>query len=270
MPDVKTTDRAGFIRAPIVLLVAALVLAARVGVASSSSGDDVIARARATTTAMVDKTMRVSMRVVSPSGNERVRSLKGFEKKGEGGRKVLWIFQSPAELAGTSFLAVERHDGPDLLWVYFPEIRRVRQVPDQLRRERFQGSHFTYEDLTTIFYFDYGGTHVLEGEKPCAGTTCLVVATQLKQGSFAYSRLVSWIRSDTYLPDHVEFYDKDLVKVMKVLATDTIQGIPTILKMEMDGVADGYHTGVEFTEVHYNSGLGDDLFTPNYLASTGK
>ncbi|HYC23115.1 MAG TPA: outer membrane lipoprotein-sorting protein [Candidatus Bathyarchaeia archaeon] len=277
MRAAKTIGRAGCIRTSSTALARVLsfvlVLAPAVpsrADSSPASGDDVIARARANTATMVDKTMRVSMRIVGPSGDERARSLKGFEKKGADGRKVLWVFEAPAELAGTSFLAVERRDGPDLLWVYFPGIRRVRQVPEQLRRERFQGSHFTYEDLTTIFYFDYGGTHALEGQKACATTTCFVVATTLKEGRFAYSRLVSWIRSDTYLPDHVEFYDKDLVKVMRVLGSDTIQGIPTILKMEMDGVADGYHTGVEFTEVRYNGGLADDLFTPNYLASTGK
>jgi len=237
---------------------------------ATPSADEVIARARAATAQMSDKTMRVRMRIVGPSGEERVRTLQGFEKKDADQRKILWIFESPVELAGTSFLALQHAGSADHLWVYFPEIRRVRQVPEQLRRERFQGSHFTYEDLTTVFYFDYAGKHTLEGERPCAEASCFVVSSTLDPGSFAYSRLVSWVRSDNYLPDHIEFFDKELVKVMHVRSARTVQGIPTILAMEMDGVKDGYHTTVDFTEVRYNSGLKDELFTPSYLATTGK
>jgi len=237
----------------------------------AATGEEIIGRARAATETMVDKTMRVSMHIVSPSGEDRARSLKGYEKKSSDGRKILWIFESPVELSGTSFLAHQRAGSTsDLLWVYFPEGRRVRQVPNQLRRERFQGSQFTYEDLTTIFYFDYPAKHTLESEKPCPGTTCFVVESTLDEGKLAYSRLVTWVRGDTFLPERIEFFATEPIKVMKVLKADTIQGIPTILAMQMDEKKDGYRTAVEFTDVHYNTGLADDLFTPGYLASIGK
>src|SRR5439155_14709186 len=48
-----------------------------------------------------------------------------------------------------------------------------------------------------------------------------------------------------------------------------VDGIPTVLEMEMESPDSGCRTAVEYADVHYNSGLNDALFTVAYL-STGK
>jgi hypothetical protein len=231
----------------------------------ADSGADVIDRARAQAARVVDKSMRVTMRTGGAGKGGLSRTLRGYEKQTPEGRKILWIFESPVELAGTSFLAWQRPDGPQQLWVYFPAQRRVRQVADQLRRERFQGSSFTYEDFTTIFYFDYGGSHRLDGERPCDGGTCWVVESTLEPGRYAYGRLVTWLRQDTYLPTRIEFYDTDLAKVVRVLRTAVVGDIPTVTAMEADSAPDHEHTVVEYDDVRCNTGLGDDLFSLDNL-----
>lgn len=238
--------------------------------ADAATATDIITRARAVTAAVSDKRMYVTMRVMGPSGGGLTRSLQGYEKKTEGGRKVLWVFESPAETAGTSFLALPTPGGPDQFWVYLPAQHRVRQVPDQLRRDSSQGNNFTYDDLTTVFYFDYEGEHRLNGEKPCSRGTCYIIETTLEVGRFAYSRLLTSIDRDTYLPDHIDFYDSQrLQKVLQVRNTANIQGIPTVTMMEMQSADHGDRTTVEFSDVRYNTGLEDSLFTVAYL-SRGK
>jgi len=197
-----------------------------------------------------------------------VRSLHAFEKKAGEGRKVLWVFDAPAELSGTSFLAWQRPSDRDLLWVYFPGQRRVRQLPPQVRSEQFQGSGFTYDDLA-ILYFDFNGQSTLEGERPCAGAKCYLVQTDLEEGAFAYRRLLAWIRADTFLPERVEFSDDKLLKVMTVRRAESVQGIPTVLELDMEDVRDSYRTRVECTDVTYNTGLEDGLFTVGHLVEAG-
>jgi outer membrane lipoprotein-sorting protein len=248
------------------LLAFVLVFAMAPPGAAGATAAELLARARAQATAPADKSMRVTMRIVSPSGTERTRGLRGYEKAAAGGRRILWIFESPAELSGTSFLAQQERDGHDALWVYFPGQRRVRQVANQLRREQFQGSAFTYEDLTAIFYFDYGGEHRLREEAPCADTICDVVETILPPGEFAYARLVTWLRRDTQLPDRVEFHTTALQKVMRLVRTERIQGHPTIVAMEMTTPGDGYRTIVEYADVRYDTHLDDGMFSIDYLA----
>src|SRR5262249_50213652 len=130
------------------------------GVARAETASEIIERAKSVLQTVADKKMRVTLRVQSESGEERVRSLHAFEKRTGEGRKVLWVFEAPAELSGTIFLSWQTPSEGDLLWVYFPELRRVRRLPPQVRRERFQGSGFTYDDLT-IFYFDFQGRYSL-------------------------------------------------------------------------------------------------------------
>ena len=96
--------------------------------ADAASGSDIITRARAVTAGISDKRMRVTMHVMSPWGGALTRSLQGYEKKTEGGHKILWVFESPAEAAGTTFLALPTPGGPDHLWMYLPAQHRVRQV----------------------------------------------------------------------------------------------------------------------------------------------
>ena len=235
--------------------------------ADAASGSDIITRARAVTAGISDKRMRVTMHVMSPWGGALTRSLQGYEKKTEGGHKILWVFESPAEAAGTSFLALPTPGGPDHLWVYLPAQHRVRQAPDQLRRDPSQGNNFTYDDLTTIFYFDYGGEHRLNGERSCSQGTCYIIETTLEVGRFAYSRLLTWIDRDTYLLDHIEFYDgQRLQKILRVQNTANIQEIPTVTMMEMKNAEQGDRTTVEFSDVRYNTGLEDSLFTVAYLS----
>jgi outer membrane lipoprotein-sorting protein len=230
----------------------------------------VLAAARAVSASIKDKSMRVRMSIIEPSGEERVRLLRGYEKKTESGRRILWIFDSPTELAGTGFLAWQEGKGPDHLWVYFPGQRRVRQVPPQLRREHFQGSAFTFEDLTAVFYLDYAGENQLEGDEACDGARCQLVRTRLPEGEYAYRQMRSWVRADDHVPVRVEFFDDSLLKVLKVLRTEEIEGVPTVLEMEMESPGDTYRTRVEFSEVDYNQGLDDSIFTVGHLQKTGK
>ena len=104
--------------------------------ATARAGDesaDVLAAARRQRFA--DKTSRVEMRVIAPSGEERVlRTLQGFEKRTDGGRKLLWLFESPAELAGTGFLAWQERPATDEIWVYFPASAGAARVAGSAAR----------------------------------------------------------------------------------------------------------------------------------------
>jgi outer membrane lipoprotein-sorting protein len=66
----------------------------------------------------------------------------------------------------------------------------------------------------------------------------------------------------------MEFYAKEggsLVKVMTMQKFETIDTIPTPVKIEMANVKRGSKTLMEFTETKYNQGLSDGLFTQRQL-----
>ncbi len=215
--------------------------------------------------------MRVRMRVVGHGADERVSTLRGYEKLTDAGRRILWIFDSPLELAGTGFLAWHEGRGPDELWLYLPGQRRVRRVPPGLRREGFQGSLFTYEDLAAVLYLDgVDRARLVEPETECAGGPCALVECSLEPGRFAYQRLRVWLRRRDHLPARIEFYGERLLKVLRVLRAERIDGVPTALEMEMSRPGDAYRTRVELSDVRYNQGLEDSLFTVARLSRSGR
>lgn len=236
---------------------------------STASASALLERARATAARARDKSTQVSMMISGTHGSTLSRSLRGYEKQTAEGRKILWVFDAPQDLAGTCFLAWRRPEGRELLYVYFPAQRRVRQVTDQMRRERFQSSDLTYDDLAAILYFDYDGTHSLLREEPCGSTICTVIETDLTPGRFAYGKLRTWLRADLLLPTRIEFDYDDTVKEVQILEVATIEGIPTVLKLEARHVRDGSRTTVDFSKVHYNTGLADEMFSLGSLSHGG-
>jgi hypothetical protein len=234
--------------------------------ALAPNGAALIERARESAARARDKSAHVSMTISAGEGRELHRSLTGFEKWTPEGRKTLWVFDSPADLAGTRFLAWRQPEGRELLWVFFPAQGRIRQVTDQMRRERFQGSDFTYEDFATIAYLDYAGTHTFLREEPCGVTTCSVVETELPRERFSYRRLRSWLRHDLLVPHRIEFFtgepgSDEKLKEVDVLEVDTIDGIPTILAMRAQHADGDSSTTARFSEVQYNTDLADDVFS---------
>lgn len=257
----------------VVLLLSGLLLwSASPALGAPDTGNEVLEAARESMAPIRDKSMRVTMRVLDPSGNERIRTLQGYEKHDRHARKVLWIFQSPLELEGTGFLAWQNAEEPDSLWVYFPGQRRVRRVPPSIRRENFQGSMFTYEDLVAVFFLDYEGEHRLDGKETCGDSECFVVDSTLEDGSFAYARLRAWVDTETFLPMRVDFFDAEdsRLKVMKVTRTERIENLPSIVEVEMTSPRDGYVTRVELEGIDYNEDLGENMFTIEYLSQAGK
>ncbi len=249
------------------LLTCAILTAAPVVRAETAAG--IVERLRAMVEPVRDRTMRVTVRLDDGSGGEQRRGLRGFEKKTAEGWKVLWVFEHPSDLAGTSFLAWLRRGQPDLLWAYFPAQARVRQVPNPMRQTRLQGSDFSYEDLT-LLSFDYDAEHRLEDEVSCGDARCYRLETTLPPGAFAYDRLRTWLTTGSLTPTRVEFLGGDTLKVMRVLRTGTIAGIPTVLALEMATPAQGHRTMVECDDVAYNTGLDDAFFSTDRLSRMGR
>lgn len=233
--------------------------------ARAETADGIVGRLRSMIEPVRDRTTRVTLHLQNASGGEDVRSLRGFEKKTAEGWKVLWVFDSPADLAGTGFLTWTRRSEPDLLWAYFPAQARVRQLPKPGQQTRFQGSDFNYEDMR-LLAFDYEAQHRLEGEAACGDARCYVLETTLPAGAFPYATLRSWLRTDTLLPERVEFRGQELVKVMRVLRAGRVSGIPTLLALEMETPDRAHRTTVDFDQVTYNTGIDESFFSTARLS----
>jgi outer membrane lipoprotein-sorting protein len=203
----------------------------------------------------------MEMTIITSGGQERTFVYKSYSKnKGE---KSLMKYLEPGRVKNQTVLMLNNSDD---IWTYFPKTKRVRKLATHAKRQKVQGSDFSYEDLgsSNEFLDDYNS--VLLGEEEKNGKLCYKLELAKKEGSdVGYSRLIMWAEKKKYVPVVIAYYhekDRDLLEKELVLSdVKVIDEIPTPMKMVMYNKLDNTKTSMGFRELTYDVDLPDNLFT---------
>ncbi len=217
-----------------------------------------------------DMKVKVLMKLISKSGKERIRELTMLRlNKGESGeQKYFMYFHRPADVREMTFMVWKYLGKNDDRWLYVPAIKLVRRIAANDKNSSFVGSDFTYEDISGRETME--DIHTLKGEESLNGKSVYRMESVPKdERSAYYSRKVSWIGKETFLPLKEEYYDKrgELYKVFTADKIESVQGMATIMQRTMANIQNGHRTVVTFEEVNYNIGLKEDIFSERYLRS---
>jgi len=203
----------------------------------------------------------MEMTIITSTNQERTFVYRAYSKNR--GEKSLMKYLEPGRVKGQTVLMLNNADD---IWVYFPRTKRVRKLATHAKKQKVQGSDFSYEDLgsSNEFIDDYNS--VLLGEEEKEEKLCYKLElTKKKDGEAGYSRLIVWVEKGTYIPVVISYYyekDRDLLEKELVLSdVKTIDGIPTSMKMVMYNRLDNTKTSMKFRELTYDVNLSDDLFT---------
>ena len=209
---------------------------------------------------------RVTMKLISEDGYERVRQLTMISQdKGEL-RNSFIRFTSPADIAGTGFLSLETENGGTDQFLYLPALKRTRRIVSSQKGRSFVNTDFTYEDMERQPVEDF--TYKIVGQESIANLECRILeSTPLPETESEYSRVKSWIPKDIFLPVRAEYFNKkgQHVKTYTVQALENIQGIWTPTKVKMHDLQDDHTTIMHTTQIEYNTDVQDSLFTTRYL-----
>lgn len=209
---------------------------------------------------------KVTMRLANAQGSQRERQMNMLRLNvgAEGDQRYLVIFEAPADVRGMGFLVWKYAKKEDDRWLYFPALKAVKRVAADDKRSSFVGSDFTYEDISgrdlgdeqqTLLRQESLGdrpTYVMEGH-PKAGAT--------------YSKRVSWVDRERWLPLKEEYYDAEgkLQRVFKAERVENVGGHWTVTARSMVNAQTQHRTDVIFTSIRYDAGLAEDLFTERSL-----
>lgn len=203
----------------------------------------------------------MEMTIITSAGQERTFVYRGYSKnKGE---KSLMKYLEPGRVKGQTILMLNNAND---IWTYFPKTKRVRKLATHAKKQKVQGSDFSYEDMgsSNEFIDDYNS--VLIGEEQKNEKLCYKLELTKKEDSDAgYSCLVLWVEKETYVPVVISYYhEKDSTLLEKELFLSDmkiIDGIPTPMKMVMYNRLDNTKTSMITKEVAYDVDLPDNLFT---------
>lgn len=216
-----------------------------------------------------DGTADVDMRIVDKRGRERVRefTMLRLDNEDGGDQKYYTYFRKPSDVARMTFMVHKNADGNDARWIYVPAVDLIKPISADDKNSSFVGSDFSYEDVSGRHWTE--DDHTLLEESTLEGTPVYTIESVPKTEYGGFARRLSYIDKETLLPRKEEYFNKkgDLIKVMLAVKTEEINGIMTIVHRTMEDVKKGRTTHVEFSNIDYNVGIGEDLFTQRYLKS---
>ncbi len=212
-----------------------------------------------------DGRAKVNMVIKDSQGRERNRNFVILRKntgESDSGQKFYVYFNRPADISGTSFLVWKHLGKDDDRWLYLPALDLVKRIAASDERTSFVGSHFFYEDVS--------GRGIEEDTHEIVETTdnYYVVKSVPKDKStaeFAYYK--NYIHQNTFIPVKTEYYDANGQKYREYTAekVEDVEGFKTVTQSRMKDLRSGGETILTYTDVNYNTGIPENIFTERYL-----
>lgn len=205
------------------------------------------------------------MTIVTTSGSIRTFLQESWSK--DKGEKNLVRYLEPRRVKDQAVLMLNNADD---IWMFFPRTQRVRKLASHAKKQKMQGSDFSYEDLGSgdAFIEDFVSQRLEDEEME--GYDCYKLELTRKQESdMSYSRLIIWVIKENFVPIVIDYYDEDdpSRKLKRLVQSDIrlIDGIPTAMKAVMHNLNDNTQTELEMVEVEFNIPLDDSMFTERAL-----
>jgi outer membrane lipoprotein-sorting protein len=208
---------------------------------------------------------KAKMTIVTTSGKKRTFVYDSWSKGG--GEKNLVRYLEPNRVKGQATLLLNNADD---IWMFFPRTQRVRKLATHAKKQKMQGSDFSYEDMGSgdAFIEDYTPKR-LKDEKMEEQDCYKVELIKKKESNLSYSGMIMWVVKDNFIPIVIDYYDEDDPKLLlkRLVQSDikNIDNIPTALKVVMYNKIDNTQTEMELLEIKYNVDLNDKMFTERGL-----
>ncbi len=214
------------------------------------------------------------MEMTDSRGKQRIRKTKGYRKYFGDEKRTVIFYLAPKNIKGTAFLTYDypQTDKDDDQWLYLPAMRKVRRISASDRGDYFLGTDFTYEDIkleTRVSMADYQRKTI--GESKVDGFHCLILESKPVNSDIAaelgYSKVEQCVDDNIWMVRQSKMWDiqGNPLKTINFKDIRQLQGIWTQHIIEVSNHKTGHHTRFVFSDVHYNQGVNDQVFTKNTL-----
>ena len=203
------------------------------------------------------------MTITTTSGQERTFEYRTYSDNY--GEKNLMIYEEPQRVKGQKILMLNNADD---IWAYFVRTKRVRKLATHAKKQKLEGSDFSYEDMGASNAFINDFTTELSGSETKDGQDCYKLVLTRKPGaSTSYAKLNMWVRKDNFVPIVIEYYEQPdrLDKTLLQSDIKVIDNVPTGTKMVMINNNDQSKTTMVIQDIAYNIDLDSELFTERGL-----
>jgi outer membrane lipoprotein-sorting protein len=202
-----------------------------------------------------DKEASVLMVITDKSGNEKKREAS-LKQKGK--FKKLYRYTKPEKQAGIATLSLP----DDLIWLYMPAFGKAIRISLLSKSQAFTGTDFSQEDMSGIPYSDRYDPIIINANDPDFYTLELTP----KSKKTKYSKIILTMDKTNYYPIKMEFFNKS--NNYFKLATYTYKKKNNYWyakEVIMTSVLKKHSTSILLTDVKFDQGLDDEIFTVENL-----
>lgn len=205
----------------------------------------------------------VRMTISDGKGGARTREFAILRLNAAGDDQKFYVyFKAPADVRKMAYLVWKHVKKDDVRWLWLPALNLKKRIAPGDKRTSFVGSDFLYEDVS--------GRGVDEDNHKLVETTdssYRIKNTPKDAGGVEFSYYEVWIDRTTFLPQKAEYYDKQgkLYRRVEARKVEEVQGYPTVTQSVAADLRSGSSTLNEFTNVKYDLGLKDNIFTERFL-----
>lgn len=216
----------------------------------------------------------LKMEMTDRHGKIRIRETRAFRKYYDDEKRTAIYYLKPKNIKDTVFLTYDYADKEkdDDQWLYLPAMRKVRRISASDRGDYFLGTDFSFEDIkleTRISIKDYTRKTVAEDEVD--GVHCYLfeetVINEKIAEELGHLRRESCVDDNIWIIRKSKFWDlqNKLLKTTYFRDISKVQGIWTAHTIEVENHKTGHNTRFTFSEVRYNEGVKDSIFTQNAM-----
>lgn len=220
-----------------------------------------------------NRTDNITMTLIDKNGHERQRLMQSYRKDEGSTVRQLIFFLEPANVRNTGFLTYDYQE-PDRdndQWIYLPELYKTKRIASSDKSQPFMGSDFSYADMNRRVLNEWN--FKLLGEKEVRGdTTWLIEAVPVSsdvEKRYGYSKSVLFVHPELDMVVRaVHWLTNGKLKYLDISRLQEIDGVWTATELDMrtvEGKETVHRTIMNFSNVRYNQGLDDNLFTQRRL-----
>ena len=202
-----------------------------------------------------DKEASVLMLITDKSGKEKKREAS-LKQKGK--FKKLYRYTKPEKQAGIATLSLP----DDVIWLYMPAFGKAIRISLLSKSQAFTGTDFSQEDMSGTSYSERYNPILINANEPDFYTLELTP----KSKKTKYSKIILTIDKTNYYPIKMEFFNKS--NNYFKLATYSYKKKNNYWyakEVIMTNVLKNHSTSILLTDVKFDQGLDDEIFTVENL-----
>jgi uncharacterized protein len=223
---------------------------------------------------MDSSTSAATFRLVSSTGQERIRKTLGMTKlaaDGQLNRRII-RFLAPADIRNTASLLMETSKGDDEIWVYLPALKKARRLASSNKKGSFFGTDLSYGDV--VGHKPDAWKHRWIKTDTADGQACEVIESIPGNSTIAdesgYSKRLSCISKQNHMPLKVEIFDLFGAPLKKILSrdlklVDASRGKWQAMKLEAMNTQTGHSTTILMDRFDANQPIPEEMFSQRYI-----